>query len=383
MRRVKVLSFLALSTLALCFAWVGFASAYNVQTGMTVVLGKGEPIHQTVFAAGRTVNIDNEVFGDVFCGGQTVTISGTVHGDVICAAQTLQVSGKIDGDVRLAGQTVTLSAQVAGNATIAGQSFVLDAAAKIDGDASVASADASLQGTIGRDLAFAGDSGVVGSTVGRDISSIANRLTLGDGARVGGNVSVTSHNEPVKAGGAVVTGTITRTDPPREERRDVVPGLNFAWFAFYLVSTTFLGLTLVLLFPRPIKAVTENAVQKPWKALLVGFLTTVSLPFIVFVLFATLVGIPLAMFVLLVWLGIVMLTAPLSGYYVGRLILRDGQHPAVIMLAGLTILVIAFFIPILGIFAGLASFFMGTGMQVMEFMRRTPKPNFKLTEGKK
>src|SRR5579872_3863837 len=85
-------------------------SAHGFYTGTNVDIGQSQPIQETVFAGGNTIDINTEVFGDVFCAGQTVTISGTIHGDVICAGQTVTVNGKVDGNIRLAGQTVNVGA---------------------------------------------------------------------------------------------------------------------------------------------------------------------------------------------------------------------------------------------------------------------------------
>jgi cytoskeletal protein CcmA (bactofilin family) len=381
MNRVKLLAGSLILVFVICFAWVGLASAHSFHTGTSVVLGSGQPIRQTVFAAGRTVNIDNEVFGDVFCAGQTVTISGTVHGDIICAGQTVQVSGTVDGDVRLAGQTVTLSASVAGNATIGSQTFTLEPTARVGGDMSVGSSDATLHGMVGRDLAIASDSTVISGSVGRDIKGAATQLSLADNAHVGGNIDFTSKNGLAKSAGAVVAGKVTHNYPKQaaKPKHGAVWGFGFLWFLYWLAAMLIIAMAIVLLFPRLLHNVTDKAMPRPWKALLVGFVANAVLPLGLFILAITVVGIPLALLVMLLWFVMAVLSGPFFAYYVGRWVLRRSRQPLLIMLVGTAAVVIACFVPIIGVIVSLASFFIGSGMLLLEVFQRTPKPQYRVT----
>lgn len=380
MRRIKIISGLFVLIATITMAWTGLASAHSFHSGTNVTISRQKPIHQTVFAAGRTVNIDNEVYGDVFCAGQTVTVSGTIHGDVICAGQSVHVTGKVDGDVRLAGQTVTLGASVAGNATIAGQDFVLESVGSVAGDVSVGSTDATLNGSVGRDLAVGGDSATVTASVGRDVRGSVNTLTLASGARVAGNIDYTSKNNLKKSSGAVVNGSVHRSEPQEssKSKHGAVFGFGLGWFAYWFVAMLLTAMVIALLFPQMLHKVTDKATPRPWKALLVGFLASLAAPAIFVLLALTVVGIPLAFLAGIFWFVVLTLSGPIFGYYLGRVMLRDSKQPLLIMLLGATVLLLLYFIPVVGVIALLAAVWLGSGMLLLEIFERTPRPVYAL-----
>ncbi len=380
MSRFKSLALTGLVVVAISLGWVGLANAHSFHSGTSVTLSQGQSIHESVFAGGRTIDIDNEVFGDIFCAGQTVHVSGVVHGDVLCAGQTVNVSGKVDGDVRLAGQTVTLGATVAGNATVAGQSFTLESGSKIGGDLTIGSTDAVINGVVGRDMAVGGDSVTITGEVGRNIKGSLNTLTLSSRARVNGDINYTSTKDLTRDSGATVSGTIKRTEPvqPNKSKHWAVFGFGIWWFVYWFASMLLTAMVIALLFPRMLQSVTDKAMPNPWKAALTGFLANAALPFVLILLAITVIGIPLALMVMLLWFVVLLLSGPLFGYYLGRLILPDSKKPLLIMLLGASILLVLYFIPIVGFLALLAVMWLGSGMLLLDIFQRTPTPTYDL-----
>lgn len=381
MKKHKIIIGAVLLVAALSLGWVGFARAYNFQAGVNVSLGQDQKVDSTVFAAGNTVDIASEVFGDVFCAGQTVTVSGIVHGDVICAGQTVVVSGHVFGDVRLAGQTVNLSAKVDGNASAAGQSFNLTSDGKVAGDLSLGAATANLNGPVGRDLVAGGNNIVLTSQVGRNVAGYVRSLQLSSTAHVKGNVDFTSDFDAAKATGAKVDGKITRHDVPRQARTD--SRLQFAWGIYWLISMLFTALVLAIFFPSVLHRVSDQAVSKPWKALLVGLFATVSAPAVMLLLALTVVGLPLVIILGLLWAVAVLISWVFFAYYLGRLILKDSRRPIWIALTGTLVLCIAYVIPLVGFLAFLLALCFGTGTILLEAMHRLPKPVYTLPEAPK
>lgn len=360
-----------------CIALTGIAQAHSFRTGDTVSVGKGQVVQDTLFASGRTVDVASEVYGDVFCAGQNITISGLVHGDVICAGQTVTVTGTIDGDVRLAGQTVTLGGPVGGNATVASQSFSLGSGAKVTGDFSLASGDGTFNGTVGRDLAVSSGDITIAGQIGRNIKGNTTNLTLSEGSHVNGNVEYTSNNDLRRSGGALVDGTVTRKDVPKQEsKRGAVFGFAAAWFLYWFCAMLLTALVLVLIMPSLIHRTTNRAVASPWRALATGFVASILVPIAIVLFMATVIGIPLAFIVGLAWLLVVLLSGPFFGYYIGRLILRGSTRPIVIMLVGAGLLLITYFIPVVGFIALLAALWFGSGMILMEVFERLPRPSY-------
>lgn len=378
MRRLHLLLAVLLMTGIGLFGFITLASAYSFHSGNNVTLSQ-KTIYDSVYMAGRTVDINNTVYGDVFCAGQNVNVTGTVHGDVICAGQTVNVTGKVDGDVRLAGQNVTLGANVSGNATIGGQSFTLTSSGKVGGDLTAGSADTTLNGAVGRDAVLGGTTVTVNNTVGRNIKAQADTMKLTANARVGGNIALTSQHALSQDKGAVVTGTVSLTKPSETSKpRHAAPfGFGFIWFIYWFVAMLVTAIVLTLLFPRLFHSVTNQAMPRPWKALLIGFLATIAAPIIIVLSAASIIGLPLALLAGLAWLVVLLLSGPAFGYYLGRLILRGTRSPLLFMLVGAAVLVVLYFIPIVGILAVLAAMWIGTGMLLLALFRRTPRPSYR------
>lgn len=374
---MKKLIVAALLLVLPCIALTGIAEAHSFRAGDTVSIGKGQVVQDTLFASGKTVDIASEVYGDVFCAGQNVTVSGAIHGDVICAGQTLTITGAIDGDVRLAGQTVTLSGSVGGNATIASQSFSLGSDAKVSGDFSLASGDGTFNGTVGRDLAVGGGDITLAGQIGRNVKGNTTNLTLAEGSHITGNVEYTSNNDVRRANGALVDGSVTRHDVPKHEsKRGAIFAFGAAWFLYWFFATLLTALVLVLIMPALIHRTTNRAVTSPWRALATGFVASILVPIAIVLFMATVIGIPLAFVVGLAWLLVVLLSGPFFGYYIGRLLLRGSTRSVLIMLVGAGLLLVAYFIPVVGFFALLATLWFGSGMILMEVFERMPRPKY-------
>jgi hypothetical protein len=381
MKNLKLFVVLGIVVGAISFAWVGLVNAHSFRTGTNVSTGQTEVINETLFVSGRTIDISSEVYGDVFCAGQTISVSGIIHGDVICAGQTVNVSGKVDGDIRLAGQSVTVGAEVGGNATIASQTFNLESKGKINGDLSVGSSDTTINGSIGRNLAVASENLIISNSVEGNVQATVTNFTLSTNSNVNGNIEYTSKNEVNREQGSEVAGEVTRNQPSQpstKSKTGAVFGFSIAWFIYWFLAMLLTAMVLVLLFPRMFQVVTNRAMPTPWKALLTGFLASLALPLVIFILLITIIGIPLAFIVMFTWLLVLLLSGPLFGYYLGRLILRESRKPLLIMLVGASILLVLYFLPIIGFIALIAATWIGAGMLLLEVFGRTPKPSYEV-----
>lgn len=373
-------SIIALLLLALMVG-AGVAGAQSFRTGDNVLVASGQTVDRTLWAAGTNIDIAGTVRGDVFCAGQNVTISGTVEGDVICAAQTIRIAGTVNGDVRLAGQAVTISGDVSHNSSIAAQTFSLDGAGSVAGDASVAANDASLNGTVGRDAALAAQTVTLSNIIGREVKATTEHLTLGPNARVGGDLSYTSANQAIVAQGATVTGTTTQYAPQeRPSHRNRLFGFNVLMALYTIISLLIVALALVLLLPRLFHVVTSVAVDAPLKTLLVGVVAGFMFPILFVALLLSVVGLPLALLSLLVWLLILAFSGLFTSYYLGRLLLSNQPNPIVIMLVGALIVLVVGLIPILGIFVGVASLWLGSGMALLSLKKQFIRPHYMVVQ---
>lgn len=308
------------------------------------------------FYSGLLIDVSGVVDGDVYASGQTITISGDVTGDVIAAAQSITVTGTVDGDVRLAGQDVTISGEVSRSATVFAATLTV--------------AD---EGVLGRDLVGAAGSVSIAGEIGRDVLLGVDRLSI-DGA-VSGDVTYYSENDARLAAGAV-DGTVQRIEPPRTPRIEVSPwSVLFGWllgFLYALVALSIVTLVAGLVLPLWLQRVTDHLMPTPWRALLVGFVASIAVPFALLFLLVTVVGAPLALAGLLVWAVLTLATFVYGAFYIGRLLFRDRPHPVVEALVGGLILIAALQIPWLNVLVWLAMVFFGLGAQLLEFQRQRP-----------
>jgi cytoskeletal protein CcmA (bactofilin family) len=376
MNKIKfaIISLLAIVFVSSTGVWV--ANAQDFRSGDVVSVTKSDKVDSTLYVAGKTVTIDAEVNGDVFCGGQTVTINGNVHGDVICAAQTLTVKGIIDGDLRLAGQTVIVDAQTGGNITVASETFMLESGSETGGDVTIGSGDATLKGFVGRDIAVGTRDLVLAGTVGRNITTDSENTKLSSEARIMGNINYTSFNTLQRASGSEVNGKVTKTDPPAERRHEPVDetAAFVGQFIYWYVAMLITALTLVFVLPKMFQRVTDRAFPSPWKALLIGFVACIVAPIAMILIGITIVGLPLVLVAGMAWLLVLLLSAPVASYYVGRLATKNSRTPLITMLAGASIVLVVSAVPVVNIIVFFAVIWFGSGMILLEIYRRTVRP---------
>lgn len=308
------------------------------------------------FYSGVVVDVAHDVSGDIYASGQTITISGDVTGDVIAAGQTITITGNVDGNVRLAGENVTIDGDISRSGT------VFAATVNLTGN-----------GSFGDDLVGAAGNIVIAGDIGRDVMVGVGDLTI-DGS-VGGDVTYTAEADALITDGAV-SGTVERIAAEQLPSVEVTPWALFvAWFLgllYALVAFSLITALMGLLFPRWLVRVTDRLVPTPWKALLVGFVASITVPLGLLVILVTVVGAPLAIAGLLVWGTLTLATFAVSAYYIGRLLFRGNQPPVVKALVGGVVLIIALHIPWLNIAVWAAMVFFGLGAQLLEIYGQRP-----------
>lgn len=325
---------------------IGFAltaSAQSFRTGNNITVPQDRTVNSTLYASGRNIDVAGTVRGDVICAGQNVNISGTVTGDVLCAGQSIHINGTVEGNVRLAGQNVTISGKVNKNANVASQSLTTDSDSNIGGDLGAGGQDIILNGSIGRDLALASGDAIVNSTVGRNIHGKLNQLTLQSDAKVQGLIDVTSPNSIQRDNGSEVQGKVTRNQPAESTNDTSWIGLGWLFTLYILIAMLVVTLVLVLIMPRAFHVASNKALNSMGKTILVGIAASIIIPVVIVGLMFTVIGIPLGILLLLAWLVLLFLSGPFAAYLLGRLLLRDNAHNAIlIMLLGAIVLLILY-----------------------------------------
>jgi hypothetical protein len=363
MTRSRVLTYLLTVGLVLCMG-VGAASALQQNS---VARGTND---KSIHKAGQNVDITGTVNGDVYCAGQTVTVDATVNGDVLCAGQTVTVDGTVHGNVRVAGQTVSLNSQVDKSVTIAAQTANIGSGTKIGNDLSLFARSTHVNGNVGRDITGGSEDMTISGTVGRNIDANVDTLVLESGAKVGGNVTYTSQHTVQMDRGAVVSGQVIKHAPSKQANHHHV-GSVAGWLLFGLIVFLMMlvfALVLVALFPWFFREASQTMRGWPWWELLIGFLASLFVPAIIFMLLLTIVGIPLAILLILFWIAASLVSGTLTAFYIGRLLLPRRSAP-LMMLVGGVLLAVLYLIPFLNLIVIPLAYWIGLGLLLVYLWR--------------
>lgn len=330
--------------------------AFEMRQGDTITISKDSVVNGSLMATGNSVSVDGTVNGDLFCAGQTITISGTVSGDVLCAAQTLDIRGTVDGNVRSVGQLVDITGTVTRNVDVAGQTVRLD-------------------GQIGRELIAAGQTINVNGGVSGDVTAFSQTVSLGENAKLSGNLFYTSPVEISQSSGAAVAGNVTHFLPPKESkelmqknqlRPKVLRPVKSIGSTIFLLCV---GLLVVLISKDSIKKITAQMVDRPWFDGFVGFLSIIGIPIVIILFAITIIGIPLAILLGIAFGLVLLLSRIYVSYIVGAKILRNAS-PYWQVVVGILAVEILSHIPIVGFFISCIAALWGVGGIIMGFVKR-------------
>lgn len=345
-------------------SWIGITHAAPVTSKVT----KGQTIDSSVYAADKDVHISGTVNGDLYCAGQDVVVSGTVNGDVLCAGQTVTINGTVTGSIRAAAQDLTITGSVGRSVTLAGNEVKITKTARIGQDATIAGSKLEMRGTIARDATIASAQADLYGTVARNLVFRGDSLKLTDKALVAGDIRYTSNRSISIGDTATVHGQVTHATENKRNNNLAGP-----WLLLLIAGFVF-AMVLVLVWPRAIHATSDIAVRQLGRSLIVGLLASLVVPVATILLFASVIGAPIALFMLIVGFAVVLLSGPITAYYIGSMVLARSKNPIAIMAAGSAVLLVLYLIPVAGFFAGLLAYLLGTGALLIRIKQRTPRP---------
>jgi hypothetical protein len=106
----------------------------------------------------------------------------------------------------------------------------------------------------------------------------------------------------------------------------------------------------------------------------------IVVPIIGALVLLTILGAPFGIVLLTAWMLTLMVSAPVTAYYLGRRLVPHADNALLFMLVGGVVLVVLYLIPILNILAGLVAVVFGLGM-IYSWLSRT-KIDYKLKAAK-
>jgi len=349
-----------LAILLMTFAAVSVL-AFDARSGDIVTIASGEVIDGDLYVGGETIIIDGTINGDLIAGGRTITVNGTVNGSIMAAGGTVNINGEVTHAVRVIGGTLNIIGTIGRDLLVAGDEFIMASTAEIGSDLLLGAGTARIDGLING-----------------DINSAVDNLTIASTASIQGKLTYISKNEANIQSGAQIRGTITHKLPDVKERlvtgthrlpnvgeRLVTIGLWGKVIGFLM--TLVLGIVIVLLAPKRVKAVTESIRTRPWASLGWGAVILVATPIAVLMVGITIIGLPLGLIALVLYAIAIYLTQLFVGLLIGQLIIGGSRGVETrgtlvgALALGLAILSLLRLIPYLGFVIGLATILFGLG----------------------
>jgi cytoskeletal protein CcmA (bactofilin family) len=322
--------------------------AFDVRSGDIVTVTSGEVIDGDLYIAGKTIIIDSTINGDLIAAGRTILINGTVNGSIIAAGETVNINGEVTHAVRVIGRTLNISGTIGRDLLVAGEEFSMASTSEVGGDLLLGAGSAFIDGLIKG-----------------DINSGVKSLTIASTASIQGKLNYISGNEANIQSGAQIKGTINHKLPEVKEKQ--VAGIGLWWIVIGFLMTLVLGIVIILLAPRRLKAVTESIRIRPWVSLGWGAVILVVIPIASLIACITIIGLPLGLIALALYIMAVYITQIFVGLFIGQLIIgifKKVETRAALVGAlalGLAILRVLGLIPFAGFFFGLVTVLFGLG----------------------
>lgn len=338
--------------------------AFNVRSGDNVTVASGEVIDGDLYVAGGTIIIDGTINGDLIAAGRTIMVKGTVNGNIIAAGETVDINGEVTHAVRIIGEILNISGTIGRDLLVAGDKVSIASTAEIGSDLLLGAGTAHIDGLIKG-----------------DINSGVEHLTIASTASIQGKLTYISENEANIQSGAQIRGTITHKLPDVKERLAVgthrlpdiggrlVAGIGIGLWGKVIgfLMTLVLGIVIVLLAPRRVKAVTESIRTRPWASLGWGAIILIFTPIAALIACITIIGLPLGLITLILYTIAICLTQLFIGLFIGQLIIGSSRgvesRAALVgaLVLGLAILSILRLIPYLGAVIWVATILFGLG----------------------
>ena len=341
--------------------------AQQTSAGPSVRVAEGETREGDLYATGELIEIAGRLDGDLIAAGQRIQTTGPVAGDLFAAARTVDIRGPVGDSTRIAAEQISVDARIDGDLVAAGNRCLLSDGARITGGVLAACASVQLDGTVDGDVRAAGGEVVIGGTVGGDAILRADRVSLGPGARIVGDLDYRARTPLSPEESARVQGTV-RFDEVEDESSGLTVGRVLFW-GWQTAAALLAGLLAVRLFrrivPQLVSAITENTTV----GALFGFAAFLMIPAGVLIAMITVVGIPVGFVTLLLFgVGLYVAKLPIAGWAGGRLLEMAGRpdaSPYAAMGLGIVVLYLLFAIPYLGWLVWLGATWLGLGAMVL------------------
>lgn len=314
------MSNLKLSLLALLVVGTAFPTLVGAETvlrtGDSVSVDDNQVVENDFYAAAGTVTMSGEVMGDMYAVGGSITTNGSVGADMTLIGGTIQVHASTADDLRVMAGEVVIAEYVGGDVFVLGGLLQVLSSATIEGDVFFYGGEAEINGTVNGSIIGAMEKIRIDAAVGGDVDvTVAQTLTLGDQASIGGDVRYLSPNEVTRAQNAVIEGEVVKNTKELGESDRNAQDLLIPIFI-----SLFAMLTLYLIFRSELQRLMSCILDSTVSSGLVGLGVLVLGPIVSVLLIATVLGLLVGLVGLFLLLAFYVLAMVLSGVLLGAIL---------------------------------------------------------------
>lgn len=287
-----------------------------VRSGETVTLTANQSVEGSFYVMGGTVALSGKITGDTAVVGGNVTIGGEITEDLAILAGTVSLQAPVLEDVRIVAGQVTITEDVTGNLVVIAGKLNISSDAKITGDVLFYGGELVAEGAIGGKLMGSAENVRVDNEVIGGIDMSVRHLTLGEQARVKGDVAYKSDYDLVRAPGATVEGEVVKNSTLADE----TPTSNNRFIAIFFLVSMFASLSLYLCFRNKIESFGRSVRSGLLIKTVVGFISVFMAPLLIIILMVSVLGSLVGLIALCLFALLLALTFPLMAVTAGSLI---------------------------------------------------------------
>lgn len=345
------------------------AEAQSFSSGQSVRVPAGETRQGDMYATGELVEIAGRLDGDLVAAAQRIQTTGPVSGDLFAAARTVDIRGDVGDSARVAAEQITIDARIDGDLVAAGNRCHLFEGARVTGGVRAACATVDIDGDIDRNLRASGGAITIGGHVMGDARIRADRLVLGPGARIDGDLDYRSRT-PLSPEEAGRVGGIVRFDEVvDDEESSGITGGRLLFWGWQTSAALLAGLLAIALFRGLMPHLATVLAGNATVGALLGFAAFLVIPAGSVLAMATIVGLPVGVgMVLLFLVALYVAKLPVAAWAGARVLAlagRPGASPYAAMALGVVALYLLFAIPYLGRVIWLVATWLGLGSLVL------------------
>lgn len=335
------------------------------------------------FISGSSVSQSLSAQNDVFVSGATLTLSGEAGGDVHAAGFDVVVGTQTRGNLYAAGASVTVSSSVGEDLSAAGFSVRTAQSSRTDGNVRLMGQTLTIDGPVGGALTATGYEVILNTQVAGDAWIVAEKITYGPNAMIGGRLKYQSTSE--------ITPPERVIAPERVSFEKMTPSAAMtaareSWenheFRVFPAFATLLGAFLVLLafilvvgaifltfLPKRVERLRASIWERPGATFLIGVIGLSVLFGMVPITGMTIIGLPFVPVVMLTIFVTWTLGYILAAYAVGLRVVQafgKSEEPSMfVRIASLALAVVLIailnFIPFVGWVANFTLVLLGIG----------------------